>query len=162
MFHKTAKSRLAEETLAKGKAGDVIAAKQMQALLNLDCDDSTCRGWQIVATVIPRVERDHQLFWRWDRDNKLWKCLTNEEKPSFLQKGVRKMHRHAKRSSGMASTVDYDKLDPDERKAAAISATIFAVVGMVTSTPARKSLQHLADSTPAHVDEAAVLRLFIK
>ena len=162
MFHKTKIAEDAERLLSQGKPGDVISPQHAESVLGVSCTNSLHKGWKTVAGVIKRVEKTHAIFWRWDRDQKVLRCLTNTEKPAVLKRDTRLMQRRARRSLVMVRTMDFDSLTAEQRKDATVSSTVCSLVEIATSVPVRKTLVMFAERTPAVIDEAQLIRMLVK
>lgn len=160
-FHRTKQSIDLENRLAAGHPGDIITPEMVKSIVGLSADSSRDAGWRLLASVIIKVERSVGIFWRWDRIQKHWKCLTDSEKPAEMTSRTKKMQSQAKRNSRISNSIDYDKLPEPLKREAVINHMVSAAVGICTSTKSRKALTALASSKPVPINEHTLLRLFV-
>lgn len=161
-FHKSRESFEAESLLSSGKPGDVITPAMAQGKIGTACDSSKDRGWQVISNCIPRIEKQTGLCWRWDRIKKLWRCLTDIEKPADMSDRVRRINSHAKRNERILDTIDLANLPEHERKAAIVLGTVSSVVRMASNKKSTKTLAMFAGDKPQIPDESVLMRLFVK
>lgn len=130
-----------EERLTQGKEGDIITAVEMSHVLGLPCDGAKYEGWKVVYRAAKCVEVEHQLFWRWDRKGKFWKCLTNDEKPRDMALGLDRIKRKSRDIKRVGHTVEYRELSDEQRATAAVSFVLAGAIECLTRPRNRAKLQ---------------------
>jgi len=151
-YEKSAITLAIEQRLAQGSPGVEINVSEMEAICNAPCGNSYTPGWLAVARVIPRIGREHGLIWAWIRDRKVWRCLTNEEKPGVMHMRVRKMRSQSNKALVVGDTVDFQQLNANERTAAMASMVIAGTVRTVTSAQAQKRLAAVPKTVMPNLD----------
>lgn len=140
MFLETEQTKKARERLASGNPGEVLDAKSMSLIIGAECDSSMDIGWRVVSRCIQWVEKNHELYWRWDRKIKSWRCLVDAEKPDELKQRRTKIRRQAKRSVAIASSCDLGKMDETQRAEVAASVVIAGAIQVLAAGRMMKQL----------------------
>lgn len=159
-FERCAASLAIEQRMAAGSPGDEIDVKTMEAISGRPCNGSQTIGWRTVAQIIPRLERRHGVVWCWQRDDKRWRCLTDSEKPGILDARVRKMRSQSKRIGQIGDSIDFDKLDDNQRRAAIRTLAIAGAVSCLTQVSTQKRLEAMTIAKPSLPDPAVLIAAF--
>lgn len=159
MFERTAASIAIERRLEQGNPGEELDPQQMELICGLECTDSRYPGWKVVANLIPRVEKTTGLVWKWQRDRKVWRCLLDPEKPGYLTHRVRKMNYQATRTLTIGKTIDFEKLDNDQRREAGASMLIAGAVGVLSSRRSQRRLQAYDQNKPSLPDRDGLIAI---
>lgn len=162
VYHKTKESQDVEHMLSSGKPGEIITPREITAAIGLPAESSQDRGWQVVSSLIQRVEKSHELFWRWDRIKKHWKCLTNDEKTADMHDRVKRINSQARRNERVMRTIDFDTLADSLKREAVVNCAISNAVRICTSKKSVKTLEMFAGQQPALPDETTLMRLFLQ
>jgi hypothetical protein len=162
MFTRSSKSEAIERYVTGMPTGTTLRPSDVLSLIGERADNSKYRGWQIVAGVIPRLERDHGIVLRWERGESCWTVLTDAEKAVDLSKRTRRIYRAAKRNERVMDCIDFANLDEEQKKSAVVSCMVSSAVRIVTSGRSQKMLSVFAEDKPVIPDETTLLRLFVR
>jgi hypothetical protein len=143
-----------QKRLSAGNPGDTISPAEMKEVIGMECDRSETIGFKIVYRAIRATER-REVFWRWDRDRKVWHCLFDREKPDDLRSRSNKVRRMARRNRRVASSVDMSQLTDDQKSQVAVS---FVVAGCIEILASQRTMKKLSGQvTEAFLPEENVL-----
>lgn len=157
-FTRSAASIAVEKRLSEGSPGQEISVRDMEAITGLPCDGSKARGWQIVAGLIPKMERHHSLIWRWKKDLMSWLCEDDQGKTSDVRYRTGIIQRRARRNRTVIEAINFDNLDEKHKRMAIVCAIVSNAVETLTAGRNVKRLESTA-SKPFLPDEEALLRL---
>ena len=148
-FERSAASLAIEQRLSQGSPDNEISSAEMEAICNRPCENARDAGWQTVAALLGKIERQYGLVWKWQRDRKCWRCLTDMEKPGVLDNRMLRMRSQSKRMLAVADSIDFERLPEDERKATISTMIVAGAVHTLTSGKAVKRIQASVDSKPS-------------
>ena len=140
MYIEKESTKKAKERLSAGSPGDVLLAADMGLVLAMRCDSSNDLGWRIVARAIIAVEKTCDLFWRWNREEKSWRCLTDAEKPNELKLRRSRIRRQAKRSRRVGSSCDLSSLSETDRAEVAVGIVLAGAIELMAGGRIAKKL----------------------
>lgn len=155
-FQLSEETQKARDRLASGNAGDTIDQRSMSLILGCDCDGAKSRGYSIVNRALKWCEKEHELVWRWDREEKCWRCLVDREKPIDLDNRKRRIRTHAKRQLVVTQTVDYTNLSEIDRAKVAVHAVLAAAFSAMAGPRIGKKLLQVVNE-PYTPEEGVLL-----
>lgn len=145
-FEKSQPSRQLEDRLTQGSPADVLMPADVQAICGLPACGSASPGYKLFMRIAKKVERltDGDICWRWLKDDQVYRCLANEEKPADVGARTDRIKRAASRNVRIAQTVILDQLPPTMRAAAMTRLVLNGAIAIMSS---RKSVNKLLRST---------------
>ena len=105
----------AVEKLKTGTPGDTITREQMTAVVGRDCSPNGM-GYGNVNTAIRHTEKFHGICWRWDREDKAWRCLDDTQKTKVQRSYNQSSRRAARRGLVVGATVDMANLNDADKQ----------------------------------------------
>jgi hypothetical protein len=145
MFERSKAAIALEGRLNQGNMGDVLNPAEVEAITGLPSCGSSSEGYRVFHRIARKVERmtDGDLCWRWIKDEQVYRCLSNEEKPVDVSERTDRIKRAAVRNVRIFKTVDIDKLSPAMRMTAIARGATNAAIAMLSS---RRTVRQLATS----------------
>jgi hypothetical protein len=131
----------AVEHLKKGTPGETITQNALGVIIGRDISSTTCPAAGNVRTAMKRVRRIDNVWWIWDRQQKVYRCLTPHEAVT-LQNNTRRLRaKGLKGDLTDAMTIDADKLDSSALADHKLNQVHFLMGHQATSTAFRKRMK---------------------
>jgi hypothetical protein len=105
----------AVDALKKGTPGDTYTRREMAEIIGRQCDPNSL-GYGNVQSAIRHVETNDGIIWRWDRSDKCWKCLDDDERLQSVDHGIKRHRRGIKREIRVTQTIDPQNLTEDRKR----------------------------------------------
>lgn len=130
----------AVDRMKDGKPGDTITPVAMAEIIGRDCGSQTL-GRGNVDSAIRIVEREYSIIWRWDRDQKHWLCLNDDQKSKISRNYVQQTRRRAKRGLIVLAATDPEALASNQRQEHDLTRAQLAAVVVMSSADFTKRLK---------------------
>ena len=133
-FAKSAATFAIEKRLSEGSPNNELTVEEMEAICGLPCRTPFDRARVHIQSIIKHIEHEFGLVWRWQRDRRVWRCLTDTEKTPENQRLLHQARRRARRIRTIADSMDFDNLSESQKKTQA-GISIAAAAMEIISTP---------------------------
>lgn len=165
--HLSPASATVRRALMNGKMGDILTSEEMSRLVDDVIYDTTSPEFWRFRQQIEYCAK-HGVVWQWVREERVLKCINDEERHYACVEGMKRVRRKLKRTDLRRKATDVNKLPPELRPqhnayGAVLGAMLqfsqpstpkqLAARGVQQQPPARKLLEMFTDKAKGEGEE---------